>query len=75
VIISDSAHRVTHLNAPAELLTGWSQTEARGHALDEILGETACQTQVAGHHSLKISQKLARQHRQIRPKKNHASRC
>lgn len=42
VIISDSAHRVTHLNAPAELLTGWSQAEARGHALNEILGETAC---------------------------------
>ncbi|HEY5070117.1 MAG TPA: diguanylate cyclase, partial [Candidatus Acidoferrum sp.] len=42
VIISDSAHRVTHLNAPAELLTGWPQAEARGHALNEILGETAC---------------------------------
>ena len=44
VIISDSAHRVTRLNAPAELLTGWSEAEARGHALNEILGETACVT-------------------------------
>jgi len=38
VIISDSAELVTHLNGPAELLTGWSEAEARGHSLNEILG-------------------------------------
>jgi len=42
VIISDSADLVTHLNGPAELLTGWSQAEARGHSLNEILGHAAC---------------------------------
>jgi PAS domain-containing protein len=35
VIISNSLQRVTHLNGPAELLTGWSQAEARGHSLNE----------------------------------------
>src|SRR3984893_4746216 len=45
VIISDSSQRVTHLNGPAELLTGWSQAEARGHSLNEILGEAACDDQ------------------------------
>lgn len=45
VIISDSAQRVTHLNGPAELLTGWSEAEARGHSLNEILGEAACDKQ------------------------------
>jgi hypothetical protein len=30
---------------PAELLTGWSQAEALGHALNEILGQTACPKQ------------------------------
>ena len=45
VIISDSAQRVTHLNGPAELLTGWSAAEARGHSLNEILGEAACDKQ------------------------------
>jgi DNA-binding NarL/FixJ family response regulator len=38
VIITDSAQLVTHLNGPAELLTGWSQEEARGRSLNEILG-------------------------------------
>jgi diguanylate cyclase (GGDEF)-like protein/PAS domain S-box-containing protein len=42
VIISDSAEVVTHLNGPAELLTGWSQAEAQGHSLNEILGHAAC---------------------------------
>jgi diguanylate cyclase (GGDEF)-like protein/PAS domain S-box-containing protein len=42
VIISDSANVVTHLNGPAELLTGWSQAEAQGHSLNEILGHAAC---------------------------------
>jgi diguanylate cyclase (GGDEF)-like protein/PAS domain S-box-containing protein len=41
VIISDSAGLVTHLNRPAELLTGWSQAEARGHAVNEILGHVS----------------------------------
>jgi diguanylate cyclase (GGDEF)-like protein/PAS domain S-box-containing protein len=41
VIISDSAEIVTHLNRPAELLTGWSQAEARGHALNDILGHVS----------------------------------
>jgi len=41
VIISDSAELVTHLNGPAELLTGWSQAEARGHALNEVLGRVS----------------------------------
>jgi len=45
VIISDSSQRVTHLNAPAELLTGWSHAEARGHSLNEILGDAACDKQ------------------------------
>jgi len=45
VIISDSSQRVTHLNAPAELLTGWSQAEARGHSLNEILGDAYCDKQ------------------------------
>jgi hypothetical protein len=45
VIISNSAQLVTHLNGPAELLTGWSQAEARGHALSEILGQAACDKQ------------------------------
>jgi diguanylate cyclase (GGDEF)-like protein/PAS domain S-box-containing protein len=45
VIISDSLQRVTHLNGPAELLTGWSEAEARGHSLNEILGEAACDGQ------------------------------
>jgi len=45
VIISDSADRITHLNGPAELLTGWSEAEARGHSLNEILGEAACDDQ------------------------------
>jgi diguanylate cyclase (GGDEF)-like protein/PAS domain S-box-containing protein len=45
VIISDSLQRVTHLNGPAELLTGWSEAEARGHSLNEILGEAACDDQ------------------------------
>src|SRR6202048_2044825 len=45
VIISDSSQQVTHLNGPAELLTGWSQAEARGHSLNEILGEAACDKQ------------------------------
>jgi diguanylate cyclase (GGDEF)-like protein/PAS domain S-box-containing protein len=45
VIISDSADRITHLNGPAELLTGWSEAEARGHSLNEILGHTACDNQ------------------------------
>ena len=34
-----------HLNGPAELLTGWSQAEALGHALNEKLGQTACPQQ------------------------------
>jgi len=42
VIISDSAERVTHLNGPAELLTGWSQAQARGHSLNELLGHAGC---------------------------------
>lgn len=41
VIISDSAENVTHLNGPAELLTGWSQAEALGHSVSDILGEGA----------------------------------
>jgi PAS domain S-box-containing protein len=41
VIISDSADQITHLNSPAELLTGWSEAEARGHSLNELLGHTA----------------------------------
>ena len=45
VIISDSSQQVTHLNAPAELLTGWSHAEARGHSLNEILGDAACDKQ------------------------------
>jgi diguanylate cyclase (GGDEF)-like protein/PAS domain S-box-containing protein len=45
VIISDRSQRVTHLNGPAELLTGWSQAEARGHSLNEILGEAPCDDQ------------------------------
>ena len=45
VIISDSTMLVTHLNGPAELLTGWSQAEALGHSLNEILGHSACDKQ------------------------------
>ena len=41
VIISDSAENVTHLNGPAELLTGWSQAEALGHSVSDILGDGA----------------------------------
>jgi diguanylate cyclase (GGDEF)-like protein/PAS domain S-box-containing protein len=51
VIISDSARRVTHLNGPAELLTGWSQAEAQGHSLNEILGVAACDNQVTSAHT------------------------
>jgi diguanylate cyclase (GGDEF)-like protein/PAS domain S-box-containing protein len=52
VIISDSAELVTHLNAPAELLTGWSQAEARGRALNEILGHSACDNRATSAHPL-----------------------
>jgi diguanylate cyclase (GGDEF)-like protein/PAS domain S-box-containing protein len=45
VIISDDAELVTHLNAPAELLTGWSQAEALGHSLSEILGHATSANQ------------------------------
>jgi diguanylate cyclase (GGDEF)-like protein/PAS domain S-box-containing protein len=48
VIISDSAELVTHLNGPAELLTGWSQAEARGHSLNELLD---CDKQPASAHA------------------------
>src|SRR5450432_2800559 len=36
VLINDSAGRVTHLNAAAELLTGWSQEEALGRGVGEV---------------------------------------
>ena len=36
VLIADNAGHVTHLNTPAELMTGWSQDEARGRKLGEI---------------------------------------
>jgi diguanylate cyclase (GGDEF)-like protein/PAS domain S-box-containing protein len=36
VLISDSAGRVTHLNAAAQLLTGWSQEEALGRGIGEV---------------------------------------
>jgi diguanylate cyclase (GGDEF)-like protein/PAS domain S-box-containing protein len=47
VIISDSADVVTHLNGPAELLTGWSQAEAQGHSLNELLGHAVCDNQAS----------------------------
>ena len=36
VLISDVAGFVSHLNEPAELLTGWSCQEAIGRSLDEV---------------------------------------
>jgi len=36
VLISDAAGFVSHLNEPAELLTGWSCQEAIGRSLDEV---------------------------------------
>ena len=36
VLIVDSAGRVTHLNAAAELMTGWSQEESRGRGVGEV---------------------------------------
>ncbi len=36
VMATDAAGRVTRLNAVAERLTGWSQTEAAGRPVDEI---------------------------------------
>jgi diguanylate cyclase (GGDEF)-like protein/PAS domain S-box-containing protein len=44
VLISDSAGRVTHLNAAAELLTGWPREEAVGRALDEVFQTIDCTT-------------------------------
>jgi PAS domain S-box-containing protein len=38
VVINDRAGRVTHLNAAAELITGWSQMEAQGQPLHKIFG-------------------------------------
>lgn len=55
VIITDSAEVVTHLNGPAELLTGWSQAEAQGHSLNEILGHAACDNQVTTVHTPSIT--------------------
>ncbi len=36
VLVCDNAGLVTHLNASAELMTGWSLEEARGHASSEV---------------------------------------
>jgi len=36
VIVTDTQGRITHLNPPAEKLTGWNQKEARGLFLEEI---------------------------------------
>jgi diguanylate cyclase (GGDEF)-like protein/PAS domain S-box-containing protein len=44
VLISDSAGQVTHLNAAAELLTGWPREEAVGRALDEVFQTIDCTT-------------------------------
>ncbi len=38
VITTDLAQRVTHINPAAEALTGWSEQEARGRHLDEMIG-------------------------------------
>ena len=37
VLVCDDAGRVTYLNASAELMTGWSREEARGHSSNEVL--------------------------------------
>jgi diguanylate cyclase (GGDEF)-like protein/PAS domain S-box-containing protein len=37
VICTDSLGRITLLNLAAERLTGWSQPEAKGHTMDEVL--------------------------------------
>ena len=37
VLVCDNAGRVTYLNASAELMTGWSCEEARGHSSTEVL--------------------------------------
>jgi diguanylate cyclase (GGDEF)-like protein/PAS domain S-box-containing protein len=37
VVSTDVSGRVTYLNAVAETLTGWSQREAAGHPLEEVL--------------------------------------
>jgi diguanylate cyclase (GGDEF)-like protein/PAS domain S-box-containing protein len=36
VLVTDVDGRVTHMNKPAEILTGWSREEALGHSLGEV---------------------------------------
>lgn len=44
VLITDSAGHITHLNAPAEQLTGWRREDAVGHALGKVFQIVDCVT-------------------------------
>ena len=55
VITTDPACRITFLNAVAERLTGWSDTEALGHRIEEVFLPVDCLTRKPLRNSMELA--------------------